>query len=70
MGTPWGPVWPRMVPHISHTPTQDSRVIRQGSSGPVGPYWDPTGFRRNLDLARQDPTVLDGLLDCPVLVHN
>ena len=65
-----GPVWSRMGPYISRTPIRDSRVIRRGSSGPVGPYRVPTGFRRNPDLARRDPTGLDGSLDCPVLVHN
>ena len=65
-----GPVWSRMGPYISRTPIRDSRVICRGSSGSVGPYWVPTGFRRNPDLARQDPTGLDGSLDCPVLVHN
>ena len=29
-----------------------------------------TGFHRNPVLARQDPTGLDGSLDCPVLVHD
>ena len=43
---------------------------RQGSSGPVGPYRVPTGFRRNPDLARRTPTGLDGSLDCPVSVHD
>ena len=33
-------------------------------------YWVPTGFCRNLDLARRDPTWLDGSLDCPVSVHD
>ena len=65
-----GPVWSRMGPYISRTPIRDSRVIRQGSSGPVGPYRVPTGFRRNPVLARRDPTGLDGSLDCPVSVHD
>ena len=46
-----GTVWSRMGPHISRTPIRDNRVIRQGSSDPVGPYRVPTGFRRNPDLA-------------------
>ena len=65
-----GPVWSRMGPYISRTPIRDSRVIRRGSSGPVGPYRVPTGFRRNPVLARRDPTGLDGSLDCPVSVHD
>ena len=35
---------------------RDSRVIRQGSSGPIGPYRVPTGFRGNPVLARQGST--------------
>ena len=50
-----GPVWSRMGPYISRTPIRDSRVIRQGSSGSVGPYRVPTGFRRNPVLARRGP---------------
>ena len=65
-----GPVWSRMGPYISRTLIRDSRVIRQGPSGPVGSYRVPTGFRRNPDLARRDLTGLDGSLDCPVLVHD
>ena len=65
-----GPVWSRMGPYISRTLMRDSRVIRQGPSGPVGSYRVPTGFRRNLVLARRDPTGLDGSLDCLVLVHD
>ena len=59
-----------MGPYISRTRIRDSRVIRQGPSGSVGPYRVPTGFRRNLVLARRDPTRLDGSLDCPVSVHD
>ena len=74
VGSQEGTSGSRMVPYesvyISRTPIRDSRVIRQGSSGPIGPYRVPLGFRRNPDLARQDPTGLDGSLDCPVLVHN
>ena len=65
-----GPVWSRMGRYISRTSIRDSRAIRQGPSGPVGSYQGPTGFRRNPDLARQDPKGLDGSLNCPVLVHN
>ena len=65
-----GTVWFRMGPYISRTPIRDSRVIRQGSSGPVGPYRVPIGFCRNLDLARRDPTGLDGSLDCPISVYD
>ena len=65
-----GPVWFRMGPYISRTLIRVSRVIRQGSSGPVGPYRVPTGFRRNPVLARRDPTGLDGSLDCPISVHD
>ena len=65
-----GPVWSCMSPIFSRTLIQDSQVIRQCSSGPVGPYWVPTGFRRNLHLARRVPTRLDGSLDCPVSVHD
>ena len=65
-----GPVWSRIGPYISRTLTRDSRVIRQGSSGHFGPYRVPTGFRRNPVLARRDPAGIDGLLDCPVLVHD
>ena len=73
LGLKWarqGPVWSRMGPYISRTSIRDSRVIRRGSSGPVGSYRVPTGFRRNPDLARRDPTRLDGSLDCPVSVHD
>ena len=63
-----GPAWSRMGPFIYTG--QDSRAIRQGPSGFVGSYRVPSGFRWNLDLARQDPTGLDGSLDCPVLVHD
>ena len=59
-----------MGPYMSRTPIRISRVIRQIPSGPVGSYWVPTGFRRNPDLARQDPTGLDGSLDCYVSVHD
>ncbi len=59
-----------MGPYISRTSIRDSRAIRQGPSGPVGSYGVPTGFRRNPDLARQDPTGLDGSLDCPVSVYD
>ena len=52
-----GPVWSRMGPYISRTLIRDSRVIRQGPSGPVGSYRVPTGFRRNTDLARHHPTL-------------
>ena len=31
-----GPIWSRMGPYISRTPIRDSRVIHQGSSGPIG----------------------------------
>ena len=65
-----GPVWSRMGPHISRTSIRDSRAIRQGPSGPVGSYRVPTAFRQKPDLARRDPTGLDGSLDCPVSVHN
>ena len=65
-----GPIWSCMGPYISRTPIRDSRVIRRGSSGPVGPYRVPTGFRRNPVLARWDPTRLDGSLNCPVSVHD
>ena len=65
-----GPAWSRMGPHISRTPMRDSRVIRQGSSGPVGPYRVPMGFRPNPDLARRDLMGLDGSPDCPASVHN
>ena len=62
-----GPVWSRMGPYISRTSIWDSRAIRQGPSGPVGSYLVPMDFCRNPDLAQQDPTGLDGSLDCPVL---
>ena len=65
-----GPVWFRLGPYISRTLIRDSRVIRQGSSGPIGPYRVLTGFRRNPDLARWDPSGLDRSLDCPVSVHD
>ena len=61
-----GPVWSRMGPYISRTLIRDSRVIRQGPLGPDGSYRVPTGFRRNTDLARRDPTGLDKSLDCPI----
>ena len=75
VGSHWVPsgyvrVWSRIGPYISRTLIRDSRVICQGSSGRVGPYRVTTGFRRNTVLARQDPTGLDGSLDCPVLVHR
>ena len=60
----------RMGPYISCTLIRDSRVIRQGPSGPVGSYRVPTGFRRNPVLARRDPRGVDGSLDCPVSVHD
>ena len=65
-----GPVWSCMGPYISLTSIQDSRVIRRGSSGSVGPCQVPMGFRRNPVLARWDQTGLDGSLDCPVSVHD
>ena len=65
-----GPVWSLMGPHISPTLIRDNLVIRQGSSGPLGPYRDLTGFRRYPVLARRDPLGLDGSLDCPISVHN
>ena len=66
-----GPIlWYRVGPYVSRTLIRDSRVIHQGSSGPVGPYRVPMGFRRNPVLARRDPTRLDGSLDCPVSVHD
>ena len=65
-----GRVWSRMGPYISRTLIRDSRVIRQGPSGPVGSYRVPTGFRRNPVLAQWDPTWLDGSLGCPVLMHD
>ena len=74
VGSRWVPSGYVRVPYgsvyQSYTDTGQSSVIRRGSSGPVGPYRVPTGFHRNLDLARRDPTGLDGSLDCPVLVHN
>ncbi len=51
-----GPVGFRMGQKIDRGPIRDSRVIRQSSSGPVGPYRVPTGFHRNPVLAPQDPT--------------
>ena len=36
----------RMGPYLSRTPIRVHRVIRQGSSGPVGPYRLKSGFRR------------------------
>ena len=65
-----GPVWSRIGPYVSRTPIRDSRVIRRGSSGPVGPYRVPTGFHRNTDLARRALSSLDGSLDCPVSTHD
>ena len=65
-----GPVWSHMGPYINRTQIWVSRVNRQDPSGPVGSYRVPTGFRRNPVLARQDPTGLDGSLDCPVLLHD
>ena len=50
------PVWSCMGPYISHTQIPDNRVIRRGSSGPVGLYRVPTGFCRNPVLARRDLT--------------
>ena len=69
-GARQGPVWYRMGPYISRTLIRCSRVIRQCPSGPDGSYRVPTGFRWNPDLARQDPTGLDGSLDFPVSMHN
>ena len=65
-----GHIWACMGPYISRIPIRDSRVICQGSSGPGGLYWVPTGFRQNLDLARWDLTGLHGSLDCPVSVQR
>ena len=67
-----GPIWSRMGPYISRILIRDSLVIRR--SEPVGAcrvlYWVPTGFRRNLVLARWTPTGLDGSLDCPISVQD
>ena len=65
-----GPVWARIGPYISRVLIRDSRVIRQGSSGPIGPNRVPTGFGWKPVLVRQDPTGLDGSLDCPVSVYD
>ena len=65
-----GSVWSCMGPYMSRTLIRDSRVIRQGSSGRVGPNRVPSGFRGNPVLARRDPTGFDGSLDCPVSVHD
>ena len=46
-----GPIWSRMGQYISRTLIRDSRVIRRGSSGPVGPYQVPMGFCQNPVLA-------------------
>ena len=65
-----GPIWSRIGRYMSRTLIWDSRVIHRGSSGPVGSYRVPMGFRRNPDLARRTPTGLDGSLDCPISVHD
>ena len=70
VGARQGSVGSRMVVYISRTPIRDSRVIRQGPSGPVGPYRVSTGFRRNPILAQLDPPGLDGSLDCLVSVRS
>ena len=67
---PSGPVWFRIGRYISRTLIRDSRVIRQGSSGPVGPYRVLTGFHRNPVLAQRHPSGLDGSLDCSVSMHD
>ena len=64
---PRGPVW--IYVSIVH------RYESYGSVEPsVGARWDllgNVGFRRNPDLARQDPmTGLDRLFGCPVLVYD
>ena len=39
-----GPIWSHKGPYISRTLIRDSRVIRRGSSGPVGPRQRSDGF--------------------------
>ena len=70
VGVRQGPGWSRIGPYISRTLIRGSRVIRRGSSGPLGQIGVPTGVHRNPVLARRDPTGLDGSLDCPVSMHN
>ena len=70
VGVRQGPVWSRIGPYISRTLIRDSRVIRQGSSGQIGPKRVPTGFHRNPVLARRDPTGLDRSLDCPISMND
>ena len=56
-----GPMGVRRVrrgPYLSRTPIRVHRAFCHGSSGPVGPYRVPTGFRRNPVLARQASTGL------------
>ena len=59
-----GPKWARPGPVWSFI------WVPTGSSGPVGPYRVPTGFRRNPVLARRDLSGFDGSLDCPVSMHD
>ena len=59
-----------MVPYGSVHQSYINTGQSSDPSGLVGSYRVPTGFRRNPDLARQDPMGLDGSLDCPVSVHN
>ena len=43
----------------------EPKILKILALGIFFEHWDSAH-----DLARQDPTGLDGSLDCPVLVHN
>ena len=60
----------RMAPYINRTPIWDSRAIPRASSGPVVPKQGSDGNPLEPDIARRDPTSLDGSLDCPVSVYD
>ena len=44
VGARQGPGWSHIGPYISRTLIRDSRVIRRGSSGSIGPCRDSDGF--------------------------
>ena len=59
-----------MGPYIDRAPTRDSRAIRRAPWGPVVPNQGSDGNPSEPDMARRDPTGLDGSLDCPVSVYD
>ena len=59
-----------MVPYGSIYQSYTDMAQSSDPSGVVKPNWVLMGLRRNLDLARQDLTGLDGSLDCAGLLHD